>query len=129
MEILNQNQRKSALWRVSALLGLFFAVVIVVLFSMNKAYGNQGSGEIKECQVTIDSLINEVAIVKVAHRNDTLRLNDKLANLQNNTDCEKELEEAMDDLEGCEKDLNDLLKDIVGLEHKIELLNKELAKP
>ncbi|MGB0424296.1 MAG: hypothetical protein ACPGED_08235 [Flavobacteriales bacterium] len=96
---------------------------------MNKAYGNQGSGEIKECQVTIDSLINEVAIVKVAHRNDTLRLNDKLANLQNNTDCEKELEEAMDDLEGCEKDLNDLLKDIVGLEHKIELLNKELAKP
>ena len=45
MEVLNRNQRRSAIWRLLALGFFILSLVAVVLFSMNKAYGAIGSDD------------------------------------------------------------------------------------
>lgn len=46
MEVLNQNQRRSAIWRLVSIGVLVAAILAVIVASLHKAYASQGTGEI-----------------------------------------------------------------------------------
>jgi len=50
MEVLNQNQRRSAMLRILALGGFILAVLGTVLVSMHNAYASNGVGELETLQ-------------------------------------------------------------------------------
>jgi len=127
MEILNRNQRRSALWRVTALLGLFVAAVVVVLFSMNSAQGKQGSGEINESRGMIDSLQVSISILKLEYRNDTLRLKERIAELEGDNELASELEELEAELKKCDDKLEKRDEEIYDLDREIAKLKIQVG--
>ena len=127
MEILNRNQRRSALWRVTALLGLFVAAVVVVLFSMNSAQEKQGSGEINESRGMIDSLQVSISILKLEYRNDTLRLKERIAELEGDNELASELEELEAELKKCDDKLEKRDEEIYDLDREIAKLKIQVG--
>ena len=106
MEVLNRNQRRSALWRVGALMGLFLAVVSVVLWAMGTSMGGGNDNEVEALR---DSLNN----VRDQYDGRILGLENQILDLK------KSLAEASGD--GSEQELIEELKKInKGLESEIE---------
>lgn len=119
MEVLNQNQRRSAYWRIILLTFFTIALLFLVLFSAYKTYASQGLAEIEKLQKEhekghkkflkekrgIEDDINEfsVELKKCKEGLDNPRLKncfDRLDKKEENlTDLENELESCQGDLD------------------------------
>lgn len=56
MEILNKNQRDSALWRLFGMGAVVLAIIAVMVSSMHREYAGQGSDELEKCRQERDGL-------------------------------------------------------------------------
>ncbi len=121
MDILNRNQRRSAVWRIAALLGLIIAIFLTVIISMQRSYSNQGSGQI---EILRDSLLAQ-GIQSAATINwlvlDTVRLSMEIQALKSNDAAQKEIEELKEEVE---KQKNKLERKELSLEKCFEDLTK-----
>ena len=55
MEVLNRNQRRSALWRLAAILGIIVAMVSVVLWAMGTSIKGGGDNQVQELQDSLST--------------------------------------------------------------------------
>lgn len=131
MEILNRNQRRSAIWRVAALLGVIVAVLFTILTSMQLSYENQGRGDLEaysdslaQQRIHYQGMVN--ALVQ-----DTLRLSQVIGDLKNDDEMEseiallrKEYDKLEKKLDKSDNDLETCQKEKVILEYKIKQLEK-----
>jgi Skp family chaperone for outer membrane proteins len=74
MEILNKNQRNSALWRLWGLGAIVLAIIAVMLFSMHQEYAGQGLAELEKIQRECE---REKRIL-IGKRQDAVNENNKL---------------------------------------------------
>lgn len=99
MEILNRNQRKSAVWRVAALLGILVAMLFTILTSMHLSYTNQGDGELQILRESIsdmkDQYVGEINNLKL----DTTRLSLEISNLKSDNASQKKITELNEEIE------------------------------
>lgn len=127
MEILNRNQRRSAIWRVAALLGIILALLFTILTSMHLSYGNQGMGETEAYSDSLTTQrINYQGIVNGLVQ-DTVRLYQEIQNLKKDNGKETEIVQLREEKEKLEKknekvsdDLEACQKEKVILEFKID---------
>ena len=121
IDILNRNQRRSAVWRVAALLGIIAALLFTVLTSMHQSYKHQGSGELEALKKSMSDQKNKSDARINGLVQDTVRLSLQLKNLKNNDTAQDSMLEIEDDLKTC--------KEYLKLEEKeVRKLNKEVSK-
>lgn len=106
MEILNRNQRRSAIWRVAALLGVILALLFTILTSMHLSYGNQGMGETEAYSDSLTTQRTNFQGIVNGLVQDTVRLSQEIENLKKDTDKESELEQLRKENEKLEKKLD-----------------------
>ncbi len=114
MDVLNQNQRRSALWRIAAIMGIMLAVVSVVLWAMGSTI--KGGGE-KQVQELRDSLTN----VRTDHDARIIGLENQIKSLTKN------LELASSD-ESLQKLIEDQKKEIKNLESELDVVKEEYLR-
>ena len=114
MEVLNQNQRKSAIWRIVALATLIIALLCTVVFSMHQAYASLGKDELE-------------AQLEKAKRDRNVWDGNR-QKLQNNIEkLKRELRECKDNLK--KDDRLQLCEDrIKAKDDRIDELNDELTR-
>jgi len=116
MEILNRNKRRSALWRITALLGAILAVLFTVLVSMNQAYKGQGSGEVeglnKKMALLTDSLTKQIRKLEKDTTLFSQNLRTSKAQIKQNSE---------NTIQAWEQEKKTLKNDIIDLKEKIKI--------
>lgn len=121
MEVLNQNQRASALWRIVALGILILALIGTILFSTHQAYatrGNVGYDDLKE-KYDRESKIWKGTKKDLENKNNALRKELK--------DCKDALQEPDQKLVICERDLESKISRVDELEKDLTRCRADLA--
>ncbi len=121
MEILNQNQRRSAFWRLFFLGFIVLAIASLIIIRTHLAYAELGDGALRECernyeedrqkwlgkkqglQNKIKELEQEIAALKASEKNPNELVQICEARLKQREDRIKDLEK---DLELCQQEVS-----------------------
>lgn len=127
MEVLNQNQRRSAIWRLLALGMVVLALLAVSVSSIHKAYANAGQGDLellrKECQEELQRLRAQ----KQDLQNKNKVLNKEIEDLKEqmkNPDDQVQILQAR--LQQREDRIKDLETDLTRVERSLESCENRL---
>lgn len=107
MELLNQNQRQSAYWRVILLTCFAVALLVIVLFSTCTSYTSQGVAEINKMQREHEMGRKQFAKEKQGLEDDIKQLSITLKKCKEGTDDPK-LKNCFDRLDKKEESLTDI---------------------
>lgn len=83
MEILNKNQRRSALWRLLALGVLVLGIVTAIVANTHRNYASQGQDELIKCQREKRDKVAELTGTNTGLRNQIRQLNEDLDKCRN----------------------------------------------
>ncbi len=122
MDVLNQNQRNSAIWRLIGLGVLVVGAVGVMLYSMHNTYASQGLGELEEvkknCKDALEKCLGNNADLKVRINKISKELNDLKKEQSKPDETVKILKERIDE----RKDrIRDLEEDLKRCENKLQI--------
>ena len=118
MDVLNRNQRQSAIWRILGMAMTTLALIGVLLFTTYKAYASQGIAEAIRLQNEHEKKMRKWQGDKKQLENDIKDLKNKLDEcLKNNggkelATCKEILEKKEDELEGLEDELEACTSDL-----------------
>ncbi|MFT5183445.1 MAG: peptidoglycan hydrolase CwlO-like protein [Flavobacteriales bacterium] len=122
MEVLNRNQRRSALWRLVAILGIIVAMVSVVLWAMGTSKGGNGEAQVQELRDSISDIRDQFDGRILGLENQIAQLEKDLADATG----DESQQEKIDDLE---KEIESLEKEIDNYKVDIRVLNFKVANP
>lgn len=120
MEVLNQNQRRSAFWRISAIALLILALFGTSLFSMHKQYAAQGKGEYETLKNKYTQEKLKWQGIENGLKNNLKRLKAELKKCQDNNNPEERLEICKENLAFKEDQIRRLQNDLNLCESKLQ---------
>ncbi len=120
MEVLNKNQRDSAVWRLFGLGVIVVAIILAILFAMHKQYSGQGLGELEKCIRERQDSINLLLGQKQEEVNKNNALNTKIKELEAKIKNPDEADKIRD------ATLENMEKRISFLENDLEIKDREL---
>ncbi len=115
MEVLNRNQRQSAIWRLIGLGFVVLGVNAIILLAVHNAYANQGGGEAEAVRKEKQKLENAVKGSEQDYKN-------QIKNLQGQVNLLK-TENA-----GLKKSKDDLMTEYKILKTRNENVEKDLDR-
>jgi len=123
MEVLNQNQRRSAIWRILALGILILAMLATVLYSWHNQYASQGSSELEALQEKFDKQTKKWKGVKKDLENKNNALKKELKDCRGDSKMSEALKKCQEDLKFTEKRLEYLEKDLDRCKSDLKVAN------
>jgi len=84
MQVLNRNQRRSAIWRIISLMGVLLLILFTCGFSINKAFNNTGNGQFIHLQDSLQSLNLHYDSLLVSLKQDSVAYLDTLREVRSN---------------------------------------------
>ena len=119
MEVLNQNQRRSAYWRIFLLTLFTLALLFLVLFSTYKTYASQGLAEIEKLQQEHDKRYKKFLKEKRGIEDDINELSVELKKCKEGLDNPR-LKKCYDRLEKKEKSATDLENELESCQDNLK---------
>ena len=121
MEVLNQNQRRSAVWRMVLLCGFILAVLGLIMFSAYTNYAASGTSELLELDEKMKKERNLWEGESQQFKNTTNNLNKELKECKANaTKPDKKLEQCQQRLEGKDDRIEELTEELETCEAKLK---------
>lgn len=119
MEVLNQNQRRSAYWRSILLTFIALVVLVLVLSSVSNSYTSQGTAEVNKMQKEHEMERKQFAKEKQGLEDDIKQLNIELKECREDTQNPK-LKNCFNRLDKKEKSLTDIKNQLDKCENNLQ---------
>ncbi len=111
MDVLNNNKRKLAIWRLSGLAVFILALMGTGMVAMHNSYEGQGQDEVTEINKTLIELQAKYDVDIIELQNQYARKEKAYQLCLKNKDCNLKIEKLEKEIEELEEDKKDLKKE------------------
>lgn len=127
MEVLNKNQRESALLRLFGLGTVIIVVILVILFAMHKQYAGMGVAELDKLKKEYEAQIQLLIGQKQDEINKNKKLNSQIATLKADINQLKGPQAIRDaTLENLRESIEDLNRQLESKDRELEHCRADL---